>query len=105
MNIQNLIYPISKGIINPRFFGLIREMMPTNYEIERYSECPERISQITDLFLKSESSIDDAEILDCFCEDENIYSIRFEELNLDERTMLYFFCVECDEDTDVVFFY
>ena len=104
MNVQNLIYPISKGIINPRFFGLIREMMPTNYEIERYSECPERISQITDLFLKSESSLDDAEILDCFCEDENIYSIRFEKLNLDERTMLYFFfCVECDEDTDVVF--
>lgn len=104
MNVQNLIYPISKGIINPRFFGLIREMMPTNYEIERYSECPERIIQITDLFLKSESSLDDAEILDCFCEDENIYSIRFEELNLDERTMLYFFfCVECDEDTDVVF--
>ena len=98
------MYQLSNGIINPRYLGLIRETMPSDYEIERYSKCPEQISQITELFLESSSTIADAELLDCFCEEGDLYSIYFEHLSLDDRTMLYFFfCVECTENTDVVF--
>lgn len=101
--ISKLTYDFSTGIINPRYFGLIREVMPVEYKIEQYTECPERIRQITDYFPNS-SEINDTELLECHRTDENLYSIYFEELNLDDRTMLYFFfCVECDEDSDVVF--
>ena len=104
MNRQKLIYPLSNSIINPQYFGLIREIMPADYEIERYFQCSKRISQITEYFSNPSSAIADAELLECCCVNDNLYSIYFEHLNLDDRTMLYFFfCVECDENTDVVF--
>lgn len=41
---------LTNHIINPRYFGLIRETTPIDYEIERYSNYPDRISQITEFF-------------------------------------------------------
>ena len=42
------------------------------------------------------------ELLDCVSEDD-IFTIDFNKLNLDERTMLFFFfCVQCEKDTDAI---
>lgn len=99
---EKITYNLERGLINPRYVGLIRTLMPENYEIEEYEGTPQHIVNIGDYFSSSASHMS-MELLDCVSEDD-IFTIDFSKLNLDERTMLYFFfCVQCEKDTDVVF--
>ena len=102
---QKITYRLSGKAINPDAVGLIREYMPDNYEIEKYKSYSEKQINFINKYCTGEFEIlKGAELLSCVNEDDEIYFIDFEHLNLDERTMLYFFfCVESEDDTDVVF--
>ena len=100
---KKITYNLNNGLINPRYVGLVRASTPKNYEIEEYDEVPEHVININSCFSSSVNLHKDMELIDCVSEDD-IFTIDFSKLNLDERTMLYFFfCVQCEKDTDVVF--
>lgn len=102
---QKITYRLSGKAINPDAVGLIREYMLDNYEIEKYKSYSEKQINFINKYCTGEFEIlKGAELLSCVNEDDEIHFIDFEHLNLDERTMLYFFfCVEIEDDTDVVF--
>ena len=100
---KKITYNLNNGLINPRYVGLVRASTPKNYEIEEYDEVPKHVININSCFSSSVNLHKDMELIDCVSEDD-IFTIDFSKLNLDERTMLYFFfCVQCEKDTDVVF--
>lgn len=97
------MYNITNNVINPRYIGLIRDKMSQNYLLDEYSKIPTQIEMVSAFFNNSQK-LENAEVIDCKSDNLAINTIEFEKLNIDDRTMLYFFfCVECDEDTGVVF--
>lgn len=101
--VSKLTYNLLDDIINPKYIGIVREYTPDNYEIGIYNETPSIVNRINDYFSTSGIEIEEAELFECYTSN-TISTIYFDDLDLDERTMLYFFfCVTCKEDTDIVF--
>lgn len=102
---EQITYKLIDHVINPKYIGLIREYMPEDYELDKYASnpIPELVTEINNFFSDPCKILDNSELFDCSSEND-IYTIDFRNLNLDDRTMLYFFfCVQCDSNTDVVF--
>ena len=100
---NKITYKLSNKVVNPKYVGLIRTIMPEKYEIEDYISIPDKIDAICKYFFSSDTSLEQMELLDCSTQND-IHTIRFDTLKLDDRQMLYFFfCVQCEVEIDAVF--
>ncbi len=101
MDIKDITYYASQGVINPHLMGVIIEPPDSDFVLEKTEPIPAAIDKIRDMV--DNNRIGNRDIVD-FSTDSGVSVIDYSRLDFEPVSKVYsFFCVECDEDTNVTF--